>query len=194
MKTDNTILMAEARASLSNKWTFVIGVFVLSWLMSAANSIVSFLIAGAMSVGLATFSLSIARNKELKITQIFSGFEIFWTSFKTFFLTTLFTLLWAILLIIPGIIAALSYSQVYFILSENSNIGAMEAIEKSKKMMYGNKWKLFFLGLRFLGWIILSIITLGIGFLWTGPYMMVSYAKFHDDIKKHNNHVTEKAE
>jgi len=183
MKTANKILMAEARTALSDKWTFVIGVFVLSWLMSASNQIASILIAGAMSIGLATFSLALARNKTLKIMQIFSGFEIFWTSFKTFLLTTIFILLWAILLIIPGIIAALSYSQVYFILADNPKLKAMEAIEKSKKMMYGNKWKLFCLGLRFLGWIILSIITLGIGFLWTGPYMMVSYAKFYDDIK-----------
>lgn len=188
MKTANKMLMAEARASLSNKWTFVIGVFVLSWLMSASNSIVSILIAGSMSVGLATFSLSLARNGEAKIIQIFSGFEIFWTSFRTFILTTIFTLLWAILLIVPGIIAALSYSQVYFILADNPKLRALEAIEKSKKMMYGNKWKLFCLGLRFLGWIILSIITIGIGFLWTGPYMMISYAKFHDDIKKHAGH------
>lgn len=185
MKTANKMLMAEARASLSNKWAFVIGTFALSWLMSAANSIVGFFIAGAMAIGLATFSLSLARNEEIKITQIFSGFEIFWTSFRTFFLTTIFILLWAILLIIPGIIATLSYSQVYFILADNPKLRALEAIEKSKKMMMGNKWKLFCLGLRFLGWIILSIITLGIGFLWTGPYMMVSYAKFHDDIKKH---------
>ncbi|HCC06226.1 TPA: hypothetical protein DEP94_02630 [Candidatus Nomurabacteria bacterium] len=183
MKTANKILMAEARTALSDKWTFVIGVFVLSWLMSASNQIASILIAGAMSIGLATFSLALARNKTLKIMQIFSGFEIFWTSFKTFLLTTIFILLWAILLIIPGIIAALSYSQVYFILADNPKLKAMEAIEKSKKIMYGNKWKLFCLGLRFLGWIILSIITLGIGFLWTGPYMMVSYAKFYDDIK-----------
>ncbi|MCX6756963.1 MAG: DUF975 family protein [Candidatus Nomurabacteria bacterium] len=194
MKTTNKIIMQEARVALSDKWKIVIGCFVLSWLMSAANSIVALLIAGSLSVGLATFSLSIVRNKELKIIQIFSGFEIFWTSLKTFFLTTIFTILWSILLIVPGIIAALSYSQVYFILADDPKLRAMEAIEKSKKMMMGNKWKLFCLGLRFLGWIILSILTLGIGFLWVGPYMMVSYAKFHEDIKRHHNHTTEKAE
>jgi uncharacterized membrane protein len=89
-----------------------------------------------------------------------------------------------LLLIVPGIIAALSYSMTYFIIAENDSIGSLEAITKSKEMMRGNKWKLFCLCCRFLGWILLCILTIGIGFLWLYPYMMVSFAKFYDDIKR----------
>jgi uncharacterized membrane protein len=95
----------------------------------------------------------------------------------------LFILLWTLLLIIPGIIAAISYSMTFYILADDNSIGAMDAIDKSKKMMDGYKWKYFCLGLRFLGWALLCILTLGIGFLWLMPYMQVSMAKFYDDVK-----------
>jgi uncharacterized membrane protein len=81
------------------------------------------------------------------------------------------------------IIAALSYGLAFFLMADNPKIGIMEALKKSKKMMYGHKWKYFCLGLRFLGWILLSILTLGIGLLWVAPYMYVSYAKFYEDVK-----------
>ena len=95
-------------------------------------------------------------------------------------------ILWLLLLIIPGIIAALRYSQTWYILSEDKNIGALEAINKSKEMMVGNKWKLFCLYFRFFGWFILCILTLGLGFIVLGPYMSVSFAKFHDDLMSDN--------
>jgi len=97
---------------------------------------------------------------------------------------SLFILLWSLLLIIPGIIAALSYSMTFYILADDNSIGAMDAINKSKKMMYGYKWKYFCLGLRFLGWAILCILRLGIGFLWLSPYVHVSVTKFYEDIKE----------
>ena len=74
----------------------------------------------------------------------------------------------------------------YCILSEDENISAMDAIRKSKEMMIGNKWKLFFLYFRFIGWIILCVITLGLAGLYVGPYMSVSCAKFYEDIKIEN--------
>ena len=87
-----------------------------------------------------------------------------------------------LLLIIPGIIAALSYAMTYYIIVDNESIGALEAIRQSKEMMRGNKWKLFCLGLRFFGWSLLCLLTLGIGYLWLIPYMAISFAKFYGDI------------
>ncbi len=99
----------------------------------------------------------------------------------------IFVFLWSLLLIIPGIIATLSYSMTYFIIADNNSITALEAITKSKEMMRGNKWKFFCLGLRFLGWSLLCVVTLGIGFLWLTPYMSVSSAQFYDDLKENNS-------
>lgn len=193
MKTANKILTQQARHSLTGNWKIVILAFVLSGLVTVVaqvipfiNLIVPILIAGSIAVGLAFFSLNIARDKKLEIKQVFSGFDIFGTALATYLLSIIFTILWTLLLIIPGIIAAFSYSQIFFILADDPKIGPMEAITKSKEMMRGNKWKLFCLGLRFVGWGILCIFTLGIGLLWLIPYAFVSNAKFYEDVKHHH--------
>lgn len=191
MKKDNAILMTEARESLKGRWGFAIGVFLIYMIIvGAVNSIkgwgaaASIIITGPLSLGLAIFSLAFSRNKETKITQIFEGFNDFARSVVAFLWMFLFVILWSILLIVPGIIAALSYSQLFYILADDPAISAKEALKKSKKMMYGYKWKYFCLGLRFLGWFILSILTLGIGFLWLAPYANITMAKFYEDVSK----------
>jgi uncharacterized membrane protein len=83
---------------------------------------------------------------------------------------------------VPGIIAAISYSMTFYIMSEDNSISGTAAIDKSKKMMDGYKMKYFYLCLRFLGLALLCILTLGIGFLWLMPYIYVTCAKFYDDI------------
>ncbi len=94
-----------------------------------------------------------------------------------------YILLWTLLLIIPGIIAGLSYSMVYFILAENPTISPMDAIRQSKEMMYGHKTEMFMLSLSFIGWCLLGVLSLGIGFLWIGSYMQTSMAIFYQELK-----------
>jgi uncharacterized membrane protein len=91
--------------------------------------------------------------------------------------------LWALLFIIPGIIAQIGYSQVWFILAEDDQISPNDALKKSKKMMYGYKMQFFLLGLSFIGWLLLAILTCGIGLLWVVPYMQTANAKFYEDLK-----------
>jgi uncharacterized membrane protein len=190
MKTENVVLMQMARESLKGKWGLAIGTFVVYMLVAAILQIIpiigpiaSLIISGPLALGLAIFSLSISRNQNAKLEQIFQGFSNFGTALGAYLLMILFIILWTLLLIIPGIIAAISYSMTFYILADDNSIGAMDAIDKSKKMMDGYKWKYFCLGLRFLGWALLCILTLGIGFLWLMPYMQVSMAKFYDDVK-----------
>ena len=190
MKTENSILMKRARESLVGKWGLAVGtMFVYSLIVFAVQSIpkagpvLGLLIGGPMALGLVIFSLSLSRNQNPKFEQIFEGFKRFGTALGTQLLVTLYTLLWTLLLIIPGIIAALSYSMTFYIMADNNSVGIRESIRMSKKMMMGYKWKLFCLGLRFIGWVLLCILTLGIGFLWLIPYMQISTAKFYDDIK-----------
>ena len=95
----------------------------------------------------------------------------------------LFIILWYLLLIVPGIIAAYSYSMTFYILADDPNISAIDALNKSKSMMDGHKMDLFLMSLSFIGWALLCILTLGIGLLWLIPYMNVSIAKFYQDIK-----------
>jgi len=197
MITSNKDLMKHARETLSGRWNLAVGTFFLYMLIMvpitvipykytlwyACGNIIALLIGGAFALGIATFALAIARRKEANLKMIFSGFKYYGKTLGLNLLKSLFIILWALLLIIPGIIAAISYSLAFYLMSDDPNIGAMEAIDKSKKMMYGYKWKYFCLGLRFIGWILLGILSLGIGLLWIIPYLHISFTKFYDDVK-----------
>lgn len=91
--------------------------------------------------------------------------------------------LWSLLLIIPGIIKSFSYAMTPFILEENPELTATEAIHRSRMMMRGHKFDLFWLFLGFLGWAILCLFTAGIGFFWLAPYMETAYAGFYEEVK-----------
>jgi uncharacterized membrane protein len=189
METDNIVLMKMARESLKGKWGLAIGTFLIYTVVVSAfgatqkTGILSLLIAGPMMLGAATFSLSISRGKEAKLEQIFEGFRSFSQALVTYLLMVIFVVLWMLLLIIPGIIAALSYSMAFYILADNTSLKPKEVLDLSKKMMDGYKWKLFYLCLRFFLLALLCILTLGIGFLWLIPYVNITMAKFYDDIK-----------
>lgn len=190
-KTPNRDLMAQARACLSGNWGLGVGIILLMQVVSIVASLlpligwlISLLITGPLTLGLAMVFLAIARSEGASVGMLFDGFKRFGTAFATYLLTSIFVLLWTLLLIIPGILAALSYAMVYFILRDDPDVGAMEAIGRSKQMMRGNKWKYFCLQWRFFGWALLCILTLGIGFLWLLPYIMTSTARFYEDLKQ----------
>ena len=190
MKTENKVLMENARESLVGNWKLAVGTFFVFNLINVAGGIpdvgavIGLIIGGPMSLGAAIFSLNLAKNNKAEFSQIFDGFKNFAESLAAYLLILLYVLLWTLLLIIPGIIASISYSQTFFILADEKNIKAAEAIKKSKAMMNGFKWKFFCLALRFSGWFVLSILTLGVGFLWFFPYVQVSFANFYKDLKK----------
>ena len=187
----NRDLMSLARQQLRGMWGLGVGVTVITFAISVGlNSIpkvgpiVDFIITGPFIIGIAMFYLTLVQKQSApRVARIFDGFNYFGTGFVAFLLMTIFTLLWTLLLIIPGIVAGLSYSMTYFILAENPQAPALEAIHESKAMMKGYRWKLFCLGLRFIGWSILGVLSLGIGFLWICPYFSTSLANFYLDVK-----------
>ena len=103
------------------------------------------------------------------------------------FLMNFFISLWSLLLIIPGFIKLYAYALTPYILIDNPEISANQAINLSQKMMKGHKFDLFFLHFSFIGWFFLSIFTFGIGLLWLLPYMMTAQAAFYQDVKKEYN-------
>ena len=137
----------------------------------------------SLSLSITMIFLKISDKKEIAAGDIFEGFYDFWSAFKLTWLTGLFTFLWSLLLIIPGIIKSYSYSMAIFILAENKGMSALEAINKSKKMMEGHKMDFFVLQLSFLGWILLTYVTFGIALFWVWPYMYTSYANFYKSLK-----------
>jgi uncharacterized membrane protein len=103
------------------------------------------------------------------------------------FLMNFFISLWSLLLIIPGFIKFYAYALTPYILIDNPELSANQAIDLSQKMMKGHKFDMFILHLSFIGWIFLSIFTFGIGLLWLLPYMMTAQAAFYQDVKKEFN-------
>lgn len=185
-------LRARARESLQGNWgksilalivyAIVAGVIGLFTLIPFLGYIIQFITTGALTLGFIIFFVGIARKEGPPISEIFSGFSHFLKALGVYFFMTIFTLLWSLLFIIPGIIAYYRYSQAYYILQDNPDIGALEAIRQSKELMKGRKFKLFVLHLSFIGWALLCLLTIGIGFLWLYPYFFVTQAHFYDEI------------
>lgn len=141
----------------------LLAVYSLILAASAITIVGPLIIAGPMTLGLSRGFLELARKKKTPFSVLFSGFRDFKRSFCTFLLVALKTVLWSLLFVVPGIIAAIRYSLSFFVLADNPDIKAREAIEKSKQMMKGKKWKFFGVSVcftTFYGWFILSSVIL----------------------------------
>ena len=120
---------------------------------------------------------------EFKIEQLFDGYKDFLRIMGTMLLTEVYIVLWTLLLIVPGVIKAISYSQTQFILKDYPELSYNEAIERSMAMMEGHKMQYFFMALSFIGWILLAIISCGILSLWVNPYISATNAHFYEYVK-----------
>ena len=186
-------LRAEAREALQGLWgNSAVMVFVYEVLVSAAGVALGNVTHGsgsvlaAMALAPMAYALNIAflrllRKNPQELGYLFQEFNS--RVYVTTLLTMVYTLLWTLLLIIPGIIKAYSYSMTYYVLEDNPELSGDKAIEESMRLMDGHKWQLFCLHLSFIGWALLCILTLGIGILWLVPYMQTAQAAFYEDIK-----------
>lgn len=145
-------------------------------------------ISSCINVGLKSFYLNLVTQKEkAEISNLFSYFSCFWKPWVLMFLTYFFIALWSLLFIIPGIIAAYSYSMAPFIYAENPELSPLEAIRRSKQMMQGHRLDLFLLNLSFFGWILLAAFcSCGLGEYVLIPYMTTAEAAFYLDISGHD--------
>ena len=129
------------------------------------------------------FFLRLIRDENLDYGHLFDGFNQYFRIFLAELLKGIYILLWALLLIIPGLIKEYSYAMTEFILKDNPEMSGEEAICESMRLMQGHKMQLFLLDLSMIGWLILSILTLGIGFLFLLPYNYTAHAHFYEDLK-----------
>lgn len=154
-------------------------------------SVVVFIIGGAVNLGLKLFNLRLVTNQPQRpFSTLFERFDILFKALLLQLAMGLFIFLWMLLLIIPGIIAAYRYSMAPYLMAQNPNLGVMEAINMSKKIMMGHKGRLFILELSFIGWAILCVLTLGIGYLWLFPYINASEAAFYTDLSARHQGAT----
>ena len=153
-------------------------------LIAALIFVVAYFILGSViAVGYARFNLNLVDNqREPEIARLFGYFPQWKTAAAAKLLRALYVFLGTLLLVIPGIIASYSYAMTDYILAEHPERTASEAIELSKRMMTGNRWRLFCLEISFSGWAILSALTLGIGELWLVPYKQAAKAAFYREV------------
>lgn len=167
--------------------TITMAVFGAIMIFVVVYALVTLVIGGALSFGYAKFNLNLVNKTNPDIKDIFSEMGRFKTGFVMQFLKFIYVLLWSLLFIIPGIIASYSYRMTPYILMENPDMTANQAIAASKELMKGNKWRLVCLEFSFIGWSILSAITLGVGYLFLSPYMEAAGAAFYREIKWERN-------
>ena len=200
----NVELKSLARIQLKGRWweaisfnlLYIAIIFIPSFIYEFNNDpnyysnselifdIVTFLIAPCISLGFSYFYLNFIKG-ENKLSDLFWGFTKFKNAFIAYLLVSLATLVGLVLFIIPGIIIAFMFSQVYYVLAENEGMSAIDAMKESARIMKGNKFRYFILCLSFIGWMIVGAVTLGIGYIWIIPYYSLTLTNFYKDISRH---------
>ncbi len=149
--------------------------------------IASLVITPVMLLGITMIYLSLIDGKSPDLGDIFQGFKYFDKAFLLQLLMGLFIFLWSLLFIIPGIIKSISYSMSFYILAEDPDISALEALNESKRLMDGHKMDFFVLLLSFIGWWLLCIVTFGIAAIYAAPYISATIANFYKSLKPEIN-------
>jgi uncharacterized membrane protein len=111
-----------------------------------------FIVMGSLLLGCSGFFLALVRGEAQGPGAILGGFNNFFRALGILFLYWIFIYLWSILLVIPGIIAYYAYTQAFFVLADDPQIGPFRALRQSRRVMRGNKFKFFCLYISFIGW------------------------------------------
>ncbi len=189
---NNEEIRREARELLKDKWLNLALIWLILYAISAVltsvtsgiGGVIPLILAGPFSLGIAMIFLKLRKGGDFRVEEMFDGFKEFTRSMVAYLLIALYVFLWSLLLIVPGIIACISYSMTFFILAEDPKIEAQEAMRRSKEMMHGHKTEYFMLMLSFIGWFLLSCLTFGLGFLLLSSYMTMASAIFYGKIKE----------
>lgn len=164
-----------------------VGAFILASLpiiiiASLIAAVIYFALGSFIGVGYAKFNLNLVDKKNAAFETLFEYFSYWKTTTIARLLRALYVFLWSLLFIIPGIVAGFSYAMTDYILAEDPELTADEAISQSKSIMMGNKWRFFCLQFSFIGWDILATLAFGIGHLWLTPYKQAAYAAFYREV------------
>ena len=200
---DRKMLKSKAKESLKGKYgdailmgviyTLIMGVvggLEKSFFSAESGKVVfslnaiNLIVTSLFIMGMYSYYLKVSRNEKVTWEELFSKTNLFGPALLITFLVCLFVGLWSILFIIPGFIAALAYSQVYYIKLDNPELEVMDVLRKSKELMNGHKMDYFVLLLSFTGWMLLGLLTFGVLYLWLIPYMSVTEANFYNELIK----------
>ena len=149
----------------------------------AVVAVVCILLGSLIGLGYAKFNLSLFEEDKADFKMIFSEKKRYKDCFVLYVLQIVYITVASIFFIIPGIIAFYAYCLAPYIMVENPEMSAKQAMKASKAMMKGNKWRLFCLSFSFIGWDILAALTFGIGNIVLCPYVETAAAAFYRDLK-----------
>ncbi len=159
--------------------------YVISTLCSVLNIIALLFISLPVSTGLIKYYLNLANGETATVSDLAYAYR---TNLGNIILTLIkeavFIILWSFLFVIPGIIKTYQYFMIEYMVADNPELDRKRAFEITKAAMRGNKWRTFVLGLSFILWILLGIVTCGIGFLFLEPYVQTVYSHYYLELKK----------
>lgn len=183
MTMDRRQLKQRAKDVLNGNWGVAVVTFVLnSVICTVAGSIIPGLggiaVSGPMEAGVDSIYMTLQREEEPSVEQIFSGFDNFLNTFLTGVLRTVFVLLWSLLLFVPGIVKGIAYSQCFYILNDEPDMEAMDVLRASSELMDGHKLEYFLLQLSFLPWMLLCVLI--VPALYVVPYISATNAAYYD--------------
>ena len=185
-------LKQSAWDSLSGLWgrsavaALIFMIYIGLGQIPVAGIIITLIIGGPLALGVTKYFMNIARGNEAEVSQVFDGFSNFANAFVANILIFIGSLIGFILLIVPGVIFILGVSMTWFIMNDEPDISGLDAVKKSWAMMKGYKGNYFVLALTFIGWILLGLVTAGLGFLFVYPYLATTMANYYDEIKHTN--------
>ena len=191
-------LKERAKAALGNKifggnWFMAVLAVLLQAIIVYAvgavpgvGGILSVLLYGPNSVGVAGIFLNQSRTlQQIDVGNMFGGFsKDFGGNLLLGLMIRLFTVLWSLLFIIPGIVKMYAYSMAFYIKNDHPDYDWKKCMDESQIMMNGHKSELFVLDLSFIGWYIVGSFCLGIGVLWVNAYMEATHAEFYNSLKQ----------
>ncbi len=188
---DRAELKAQARQMMGGNMGMLIVCMVIVGALAGVCSAIPYIgpvlgicVLGPLSLGEAYIYLNLTRGYEPDVNVLFSGFQRFTDTLVLTILMRIFIFLWSLLLFVPGVIKAISYSQAYYILAEHPEMSGKEALDASIEMMDGHKMDYFVLLLSFIPWILLCTITCGLAVLYVYPYMDATLVNFYQTIKQ----------
>ena len=146
---------------------------------------ITLLIGGPLNYSVAKMFLKqSADGKPMNLRDLLAGFtDDFSGSFLLNLMQTIFTILWSLLLVVPGVIKALSWSMSFYVRVEHPEYGWKECMNASAALTNGHKGELFVLYLSFIGWYIVGTLCLGVGDLWVQAYMQATMAQCYNWLK-----------
>lgn len=161
-------------------------VVIMGAVQSAAGGLGQFFL-NPLTAGVSLFFLTLFRREPVSIELLFKPFSQYgrylWAGLRMF----IFILLWGVLFVIPGIVAALRYALTYYIMLDKPELSVKAAMQESAAMIYGHKWRLFWYGIvtGMIGFFV-TVLTLGIGLFWYSPWAGTFFAAFYETLRRNS--------